>query len=276
MSFSYQAYKQESESFPVLNKQEEIDLLKSCKEGDVEAKQKLIQANIRLVFYTANQVKQKCWSANIDDLVQEGTIGLIKAIEKFDFNRGAKFSTYATYWIRHFMMAAFHKDSRNIRQPANIPYLSNAIEKYKSEYYIAHQEYPSAFHVVRKFNITEDCFERVQSSGNSSFSLSTPISDDGDLTIGDLVCDKNCKSVDEKIYETEIKYGIEKVLARLKGIESEYVRLYYGLNNEPALTYAEIGEKFNVTGESVRRTIRYAMKKLKAVKEIKLLLDYLQ
>jgi len=190
MAFSLCMYKVQGESYPVLKKEEELALFEKIKNGDSRAKESLIKANMRLVFILAYKVKQKQENADVEDLIQDGTIGLIHSIDRFDTERGTRFSTYAVYWILHYMKKALHDHSRNIRQPANIPQLFIAIEKYETEYFARYQKFPTIINIARELEVTEDCVARVKKTCIPTISLNLPLNEDSEFSIEDVLSDK--------------------------------------------------------------------------------------
>jgi len=276
MAFSLCMYKVQGESYPVLKKEEELALFEKIKNGDSRAKESLIKANMRLVFILAYKVKQKQENADVEDLIQDGTIGLIHSIDRFDTERGTRFSTYAVYWILHYMKKALHDHSRNIRQPANIPQLFIAIEKYETEYFARYQKFPTIINIARELEVTEDCVARVKKTCIPTISLNLPLNEDSEFSIEDVLSDKCITRTEDEACKNIFRQEFEKALSKIKEPELSYIRMYYGVSNTPRATFKEIGKAFGVTGESVRRNMMCALKKAKKMKEFQPLLEHLE
>ena len=258
--------------YPLLSMDEEIELAKRMEQGDEEAKQKLSQANLRLVVNIAKRYVGR--GMHFLDLIQEGNLGLIKAVEKFDYKRGYKFSTYATWWIRQSITRAIADQARTIRIPVHmvetIHKLSRVTRTLLQE--LGRDPYPSE--IAERMGIPEEKVIEIQKINQEPVSLETPIGEEEDSHLGDFIEDEGAKSPSDLVSFAMLREQLLSVLNTLTPREEKVLRLRYGIDDGRPRTLEEVGKEFNVTRERIRQIEAKALRKLRNPARLKKLKDF--
>jgi len=270
-----QMYLKEIGRTPLLTRKEEKELAKRIEWGDEEARKKLVQANLRLVVSIAKRYVNKSPHLSILDLIQEGNIGLARAVKKFDYTKGFKFSTYATWWIRQAVTRALADYSRTIRIPVH---MVETITKYTQKKRQMMQELgrePLAEEIAPEMGITPEKVRYIQKISQEVISLETPISrEDKDSTLSDLIPDEETLSPDEVANRTLLKEQIGDVLIELTDREQKILSMRFGLENSVTHTLEEVGKVFGVTRERIRQIEAKALERIKDHEKSKKLEGY--
>ncbi|MBS1730786.1 MAG: RNA polymerase sigma factor RpoD/SigA [Bacteroidetes bacterium] len=261
-STSLAKYMAEINRYKLLNPKEEVILAKRIKNGDNEAFQQLINANLRFVISVAKQYQKH--GLSLSDLINEGNIGLIKATQHFDITRGFKFISYAVWWIRQSIMQAIADQSRMVRYPLNKitlnAHVNSGIEKLMQK----HGREPSTQEIAASLKMNEDEILSVIQITISHVSFDAPFSNEDESNMYDLIEDKNCKGTDEDLSYTEsLKADIQQILGMLTGRQKEIISDFFGLGLEYPLSLGEISRKLNLSTERVRQIKDKAMSKIK-------------
>ena len=271
---SVKIYLKEIGKVPLLKPQEEADLAKRIAEGDEDAKEQLINANLRLVISIAKRYAGR--GMPFLDLIQEGNTGLIKAVEKFDYTKGFKFSTYATWWIRQAITRAIADQARTIRIPVHMVETINKITRAQRQLVQELGREPSAEEISERLGglLSPDRIREIQRINQEPVSMETPIGEEDDSHLGDFIEDK--ESVNPSDYATRslLKERLYEVMKDLTPREEQVLRLRYGLDDNHPKTLEEVGKVFNVTRERIRQIEAKALKKLSNANRAKLLQDY--
>lgn len=260
-------YFNEIAKIPLLTTEEEIEYARKAKNGDEEAKEKLIESNLRLVASIAKKYIRN--GTQYLDLIQDGNIGLMKAVEKFDPERGFKFSTYATWWIRQSITRSIADKMNNIRRPVHLVEKNNKINKAKRELEQILGRIPTIEEISKETGFSESELIRIEETFQEMISLDTYIGEDNDSTIGDFIPDKEHMTPEEKAEFESLEKEIEKSLDELSPRERYIIRQRFGINEESSKTLEEIGTHLGITRERVRQLETSSIRKLKRNKKIK-------
>ncbi len=267
------AYLKEIGAIPLLTPAQEVEVAKRIEAGDEEAKQILIDSNLRLVVSIAKKYVGR--GLLFLDLIQEGNIGLIKAVEKFDYTKGFKFSTYATWWIRQAITRAIADQARTIRIPVHMVETINKMTRIQRQLVQDLGRDPLPEEIAEKMeDMTAERVTEIQRSALDPVSMETPVGDENDTFLGDFIEDKSTMTPEEYTHNQLLKETIEEVLSTLTEREEKVIRLRFGLDNGRTWTLEEIGKKFNVTRERIRQIEAKAIKKLKGPQRAKLLANF--
>jgi RNA polymerase primary sigma factor len=266
-------YLKEIGRVPLLTPEEEVDLAKRMEEEDEEAKRKLAEANLRLVVSIAKRYVGR--GMLFLDLIQEGNLGLIKAVEKFDYRKGYKFSTYATWWIRQAITRAIADQARTIRIPVHMVETINKLIRVQRQLLQELGREPSPEEIAREMNISEDKVREIQKIAQEPVSLETPIGEEEDSHLGDFIEDHDARAPAEEASFTLLREQLDEVLKTLTDREQRVLRLRFGLDDGRARTLEEVGQKFGVTRERIRQIEAKTLRKLRHPSRSKKLKDYL-
>ena len=266
-------YLKEIGKVSLLTADEEIELAKRMEQGDEEAKKRLAEANLRLVVSIAKRYVGR--GMQLLDLIQEGNLGLIKAVDKFDYTKGYKFSTYATWWIRQAITRAIADQARTIRIPVHMVETINKLTRVQRQLVQELGRDPSAEEIsARMDGISPEKVREIQKIALEPVSLETPIGEEDDSHLGDFIEDKDAMSPDEYANNQLLKDEINNVLKGLTEREEKVLRLRFGLYDGRTRTLEEVGKEFNVTRERIRQIEAKALRKLKHPNRSKRLKDF--
>lgn len=266
-------YLKEIGKVPLLTADEEIEIAKRMEAGDVAARRKLAEANLRLVVSIAKRYVGR--GMLFLDLIQEGNLGLIKAVEKFDFRRGFKFSTYATWWIRQAITRAIADQARTIRIPVHMVETINKLIRVSRQLLQEYGREPTPEEIANEMGVTEDKVREIIKIAQEPVSLETPIGEEEDSHLGDFIPDDDAPAPAEAAAFTLLKEQLIDVLDTLTPREEKVLRLRFGLDDGRARTLEEVGKEFNVTRERIRQIEAKALRKLRHPSRSKKLKDFL-
>ena len=267
-------YLKEIGRIPLLTPEEELNLSERINNNDEEAKRILAESNLRLVVSIAKRYVGR--GLLFLDLIQEGNIGLMKAVDKFDSNRGYKFSTYATWWIRQAITRALADQARTIRVPVHMVETINKMVRVQRQLTLELNREPSEEEIAKKMNISVDKVREVIKISQDPVSLETPIGEEDDSHLGDFIKDESSLSPEEYTENEILKEEINEVLESLQPREQEVLRLRFGLKDGTCHTLEEVGKKFNVTRERIRQIEAKALRKLRHPSRAKKLKDFME
>ena len=266
-------YLKEIGRVPLLTSEEEVDLAMRMEANDEEAKRKLAEANLRLVVSIAKRYVGR--GMLFLDLIQEGNLGLIKAVEKFDYRKGYKFSTYATWWIRQAITRAIADQARTIRIPVHMVETINKLIRVQRQLLQELGREPNPEEIAKEMNITEEKVREIQKIAQEPVSLETPIGEEEDSHLGDFIEDHDARAPAEEASFTLLREQLDEVLKTLTDREQKVLRLRFGLDDGRARTLEEVGQKFGVTRERIRQIEAKTLRKLRHPSRSKKLKDYL-
>ena len=267
-------YLKEIGTVPLLSGDEELELAKRKQEGDECAKQKLIEANLRLVVSIAKRYTGRGMS--FLDLVQEGNLGLIKGVEKFDYTKGFKLSTYATWWIRQSVTRALADQARTIRVPVHMVETINKMSKMQRKLTLELGYEPSVAELAVALETSEEKVMEIMQIAREPASLETPIGEEDDSNLGDFVADNNVLTPEGNVETVMLREHIDTLLADLKERERQVIVLRFGLEDGHPRTLEEVGKEFKVTRERIRQIEAKALRKLRNPVRSKRIRDFLQ
>ena len=266
-------YLKEIGRVPLLSSEEEIDLAIRIADGDVQAKQRLSEANLRLVVSIAKRYLGR--GMQFLDLIQEGNLGLIKAVDKFDYTKGFKFSTYATWWIRQAITRAIADQARTIRIPVHMVETINKVKKVQSQLLHQNGHEPTPDEIAEELDLPVDKVREIMRVAQEPVSLETPIGEEEDSHLGDFIPDDGAPAPADAASHTMLREQLSDVLSTLTPREEKVLRLRFGLEDGRSRTLEEVGREFNVTRERIRQIEAKALRKLGAPSRKRMLRDFL-
>ncbi len=266
-------YLKEIGRVPLLTPEEETALAMRIIDGDLRAKQRLSEANLRLVVSIAKRYVGR--GMQFLDLIQEGNLGLIKAVEKFDYTKGFKFSTYATWWIRQAITRAIADQARTIRIPVHMVETINKVKKVSSQLLHKNGHEPTAEEISEELAMPVDKVREIMRVAQEPVSLETPIGEEEDSHLGDFIPDDDAPAPADAASHTLLKEQLEEVLGSLTDREAKVLRLRFGLEDGRPRTLEEVGKEFDVTRERIRQIEAKALRKLRHPSRSKKLKDFL-
>jgi RNA polymerase primary sigma factor len=267
-------YLKEIGTVPLLTADEELELAKKKADGDQDAKERLIEANLRLVVSIAKRYTGRGMS--FLDLVQEGNLGLIKGVEKFDYTKGYKLSTYATWWIRQSVTRALADQARTIRVPVHMVETINKMSKMQRKLTLELGYEPSVAELSAALEMPEEKVMEIMQIAREPASLETPIGEEDDSNLGDFVADNNAVTPEGNVESVMLREHIDALLEDLKDRERQVIVLRFGLEDGHPRTLEEVGKEFNVTRERIRQIEAKALRKLRNPVRSKRIRDFLQ
>ena len=266
-------YLKEIGKVPLLSAEREIELAKQMEEGDEDAKKELAEANLRLVVSIAKRYVGR--GMLFLDLIQEGNLGLIKAVEKFDYHKGYKFSTYATWWIRQAITRAIADQARTIRIPVHMVETINKLIRVSRQLLQELGREPLPEEIAKELDMPVERVREILKISQEPVSLETPIGEEEDSHLGDFIQDDNVPVPAEAAAQTLLKEQLDEVLDTLTEREQKVLRLRFGMNDGRARTLEEVGKEFDVTRERIRQIEAKALRKLRHPSRSRKLRDYL-
>ena len=266
-------YLKEIGKIDLLTTEEELELAKKISEGDEEAKKRMIEANLRLVVSVAKHYLGR--GMQLLDLIQEGNMGLLKAVEKFDYTKGYKFSTYATWWIRQSITRAVADQARTIRIPVHMVETINRVSRTSRALVQELGREPTLSEISEQLGIAEDKIAEVMKIAQDPVSLETPVGEEDDSHLGDFIQDSDAMEPAESASYNMLRQQLNEVMQTLSPRECKVLRLRFGLEDGRAHTLEEVGKEFDVTRERVRQIEAKALRKLRHPSRSKILKDFL-
>lgn len=267
-------YLKEIGRIPLLSSEEEIELAKRMEEGDEEAKKKLSEANLRLTVSIAKRYSGR--GMQFLDLIQEGNLGLIKAVEKFDYRKGYKFSTYATWWIRQYITRAIADQARTIRIPVHMVETMNRVNRTSRRLLQEYGREPTPEEIAEAMNLPVERVLEISKISQEPVSLETPIGEEEDSHLGDFIQDEHIPVPADEAAHTLLREQLEKVMDTLSEREQKVLALRFGLEDGKPHTLEEVGREFQVTRERIRQIEAKALRKLRHPTRSRKLRDFLE
>ena len=266
-------YLREIGKIPLLTYDQELDLAKKVLAGDEAAKQKLAESNLRLVVSIAKKYVGR--GMLFLDLIQEGNMGLIKAVEKFDYTKGYKFSTYATWWIRQAITRAIADQARTIRIPVHMVETINRLIRTSRQLLQQNGREPTPEEIAKEMDVSVERVLEIQKIAQDPVSLETPIGEEDDSHLGDFIQDEDSPSPQDAASYTMLREQLDEVMSTLTPREAKVLRLRFGLDDGKARTLEEVGKEFQVTRERIRQIEAKALRKLRHPSRSKKLKEYM-
>ncbi len=266
-------YLKEIGRVPLLTQEEEVELAMKVSQGDEAAKKRLSEANLRLVVSIAKRYLGR--GMQFLDLIQEGNLGLIKAVEKFDYTKGFKFSTYATWWIRQAITRAIADQARTIRIPVHMVETINKVKKAQSVLLHVNGREPTPNEIAEELDMPVEKVREIMRVAQEPVSMETPIGEEEDSHLGDFIEDQDAPAPADVASHTLLKETLDEVLGTLTPREEKVLRLRFGLDDGCSRTLEEVGKEFNVTRERIRQIEAKALRKLRHPSRSKKLKDFL-
>lgn len=272
---SVQAYLKEIGRYSLLTHEEEVELAKIIESGGAGsevARRDLANANLRLVVNYAKRYMSSGMS--FQDLIQEGNIGLLKAVDKYDYTKGFKFSTYATWWIKQAITRAIADQGRTIRIPVHMVEALNKVKKAQRDLAVELGHNPSAEEISNNLNMPLAKVEGLLKASFDTVSIDSPVGEDNEAQMGDFIEDKSIASPEEQVALGMLKEALNKLLGTLSDREAQVIRLRFGLDDNVPRTLEEVGDVFGVTRERIRQIETKALRKLRSPSKLMLIRDY--
>ncbi len=272
---SIRSYLREIGKYPLLSAEEEIDVAKRILEGDEIAKETMINSNLRLVVSVAKKYVRGS-KLTLLDLIQEGNLGLIKAVDKFDYTKGFKFSTYAMWWIRQAITRAIADQGRTIRIPVHMKERMNKLTKASRSFISDNGREPTTEELAELLDITEERVENIVQLYGDTISLETPVGDEEDAVLMNFVADDEMPAIFSNVEQVMLGKELDEVLSILSEREQRILRLRFGFHDGKIWTLEEVGKEFNVTRERIRQIEAKALRRLRMNRDTKKLKAYLE
>lgn len=258
---SLKIYMKEIGRYPLLSQEEEVELAAKCAQGDISAQQKMCESNLRLVVSIAKRYRNQ--GLSMMDLIQEGNLGLLKAVERYDSNRGARFSTYAIFWIRQSITRGLADTGRTIRIPVHMNDTVRIVMRTINTMTQETGREPSIGEIADKLQMSEDKVNEIYRIHKQPVSLDTPIGEDEESVFGDFICDDNAKLPEELAVASSVSKELESVLDKLEKRERQVIEHRFGLQDGRQKTLEEVGRLFNLSRERTRQIEARALRKMR-------------